>query len=410
MLPYTEYTGSKENKNLHITHLEDMVLEGGVTGTRNAIMFLQSLRDMLAGHSKTSRINLTVKFDGAPAIFTGINPENGRFFVGTKGVFNKDPKLNYTDTDIDKNHTGEGLNYKLKIALRYLRDLDIRGVIQGDMMFTKNELKQEKIDNLDYVTFRPNTITYAVPDNTTLASQIKNAQMGIVWHTSYHGPTMMDMRASPGVDIGNMRPTRHVWYRDASFVDASGTATFTKDETDRLNVILAQAGSLFKNISARTLNEIATNRNYSLQLKAWNNLKVREGTEINNTSQHIQDFISFMEEKLNTSINDAKKQDTKHRRQMEKRVVLGFYRANRNELKKIIDLQNLIVRAKLMIVRKLEQVKSIGTFMKTDDGFRVVNHEGFVAVDSLGSGMVKFVDRLSFSHNNFNTAKNWTNE
>jgi len=109
-------TESKEGKNLHLEHLEDEVLNNGVVGARSAINFLQSLRDMLAGRSAT-KINVTTKWDGAPAIFVGTNPENGKFFVGTKGVFAKNAKLNYTEEDIDNNHPGEGLNHKLKTAL-----------------------------------------------------------------------------------------------------------------------------------------------------------------------------------------------------------------------------------------------------------------------------------------------------
>ena len=132
-----------EAKNLHLEHLEDEVLNNGVVGTRGAINFLQSLRDMLAGSSKSS-VNVTVKWDGAPAIFAGINPENGQFFVGTKGVFNKNAKINYTIDDIDRNHPGTGLNQKLKVALTELSKLGIKDVdkiynlddmVGGDALF-----------------------------------------------------------------------------------------------------------------------------------------------------------------------------------------------------------------------------------------------------------------------------------
>jgi hypothetical protein len=164
MINYQDYlTESKEGKNLHLEHLEDEVLNGGVSGTRGAISFLQSLRDMLAGHATGRTVNLTTKWDGAPAIFAGINPENGKFFVGTKGVFAQNAKLNYTNADIDANHPGEGLNVKLKIALKYLAELGIDGVMQGDMMFTSADLKTETIEGKSYITFQPNTIIYAVP-------------------------------------------------------------------------------------------------------------------------------------------------------------------------------------------------------------------------------------------------------
>ena len=410
MLTYQDYLiEAKEGKNLHLEHLEDEVLNGGVSGTRGAISFLQSLRDMLAGHATGRTVNLTTKWDGAPAIFAGINPENGKFFVGTKGVFAQNAKLNYTNADIDANHSGEGLNAKLKIALKYLPELGIDGVMQGDMMFTSADLKSENIAGKSYITFQPNTIVYAVPEDSGLAKQIRSAKMGIVWHTTYKGDTMANMEASFGADIGKFKASKNVWYRDASFVDASGTATFTKQETEALNAILSQAGSLFRTISARTLNMIATNDSYKIQIKAWNNLKVREGKEITNTTAHVAGLLATVEEKLNKSILEAKRADTKQKRQLEKKIVMGFYKDNKNELKKIFDLQNLLIRAKNMIVQKLQQVQdSVGTYLRTDaTGLKVTAPEGFVAIDRIGKA-VKLVDRLEFSQANFNAVKNWS--
>lgn len=409
MLTYQEYlTEAKEGKNLHLEHLEDEVLNGGVSGTRGAISFLQSLRDMLAGHATGRSVNLTTKWDGAPAIFAGTNPENGKFFVGTKGVFAQNAKLNYTNADIDANHPASGLNSKLKVALRYLPELGINGVMQGDMMFTSSDLKSETIEGKSYITFQPNTIVYAIPEDSSLAKQIKAAKMGIVWHTTYNGNTMADMEASFGADIGHMKQTQNVWFRDASFVDATGTATFTKQETEALTAILSQAGSLFRTISPRTLNTIATNDTYKIQIKAWNNSKVREGKEITNTTAHVAGLIATVEDKMNRSILDAKKADTRQKREMEKKIVVGFYKDNKNELKKILDLQNLLVRAKNMIIKKLQQVQdSVGTYLRTDaNGLKVTAPEGFVAIDHIGKA-VKLVDRLEFSQANFNVVKNW---
>jgi hypothetical protein len=232
--------------------------------------------------------------------------------------------------------------------------------------------------------------------------------MGIVWHTTYSGKKMADMKASFGADISTLKASRNVWYRDASYVDASGTATFTLEETKELTSILSQAGSLFRTISPRTLNEIATNDVYKITIKAWNNLKVREGKEITNTTQHVTGLILSVEDKLNKSILEAKKADTKRKRQMEKTIVMNFYKNNRNELKKIFDLQNLLVRAKLLIVRKLESAKdTLETYLRTDEnGLKITNAEGFVAVDRIGNA-VKLVDRLTFSQANFNSAKAW---
>ena len=398
----------KEGANLHLEHIEDEVLNRGVAGTREAINFLRSLRDMLAGHSE-SKINVTTKWDGSPAVFCGINPDNGKFFVGTKGVFNANAKLNYTDADIDTNHKGEGLNVKLKVALRYLPKLGIKGVLQGDMMFSKGDIKTQTIDGVEYVTFQPNTLVYAVPSESKLAQSMLAAQMGIVFHTSYTGKTFSDMKASFNIDIKNLTTTKDVWFRDAYFTDASGTATFTKEETVELTGILADAGRLFNQINAKTLNEIATSDTIKIQIKTFNNTKVRSGESIKNTTAHTAELIRYVEEKLNKAIKEVKMAETIKKRITEKNEIMRFYRSNASNLKLIFDMQNLLVEAKNMIIKKLQQMRQVtNTFVQTEDGFKITNPEGFVAVDKLKGNAVKLVDRLEFSHLNFTAQKAWS--
>ena len=406
-MKFTEFlTEAKENKNVHLEHIEDEVLNGGINGARSAINFLQALRNMLAGHSDT-KVNVTTKWDGAPAIFCGINPENGKFFVGTKSVFNKNAKLNYTDEDIDNNHPSGGLNQKLKVALAYLPKLGIKGVLQGDMMFTKGDIDKQVIEGHSYITFQPNTIVYAVPTETKLARTMLDAQIGVVFHTSYTGQKMEDMKASFNIDIGRLTPTKDVWFRDASFVDTSGSATFTEEETKKITYILSEAGKTFQQINSLTLNRISVNDMILTYIKTFNNAKVREGQKIKDTRQHTIDLIHWVEAKLNKDIADAKKEETKKKRITIKTDIMRFLRSSAAQLKFIFDLMNLIVDAKIMIVRKLETIKSIGTFVRTDDGFRITAPEGFVAVDRLKGNAVKLVDRLEFSQANFNAQKNW---
>ena len=406
-MKFSEYlTEDKQGKNLHLEHLEDEVLNGGVAGTRGAINFLQSLRDMLAGHAQ-SKINITTKWDGAPAIFVGINPENGKFFVGTKSVFNKDAKLNYTEEDIDNNHSSEGLNNKLKMALRYLPKLGIKGILQGDMMFSKGDIDTKIIEGEEYIVFQPNTIVYAVPSDSKLAKTMMAAQVGVVFHTSYTGKTMSDMKASFNIDIGNLSTTKDVWFRDASFTDASGTATFTETETKILSSKLTEAGRTFRSINSIVLNRISSVDSILTFIKTFNNTKIRQGQKITNTRAHTVELIKWIEEKLNKEVQSAKREDTKKKRIAEKNEMMRFFRGSATELQKIFELMNLMVDCKLMIVRKLETIRSIGTFIRTDDGYRITAPEGFVAVDRLKGNAVKLVDRLEFSQANFNAAKNW---
>ena len=399
---------TKEGKNVHLEHIEDEILNGGVSGARDSINFLRSLRDMLAGNSDT-KVNVTTKWDGAPAIFAGTNPDNGKFFVGTKSIFNKDAKLNYTNADIDNNHPSEGLNAKLKVALRYLPKLGIKGILQGDMMFTKGDITTKNIDGISYITFQPNTIVYAVPSDSKLAAAMSAAQIGVVFHTSYTGKTMDDMKSSFNIDINHLTATKDVWFRDAYFVDASGTATFTSDETKEVTKVLSDAGRLFQEINPMTMNRIAASDTILMQIKTFNNTKVRAGQEIKNTSIHTAELIKWVADKLNKEILSAKKAETKLKREHEKNELMRFYRQNAGELKKIFDLQNDVVRAKKMIIVKLQNMRQVtNTFLRTDDGFKVTNPEGFVAVDKLKGNAVKLIDRLEFAHANFNAAKNWT--
>ena len=394
-----------EQKNLHMEHLEDEVLNGGVEGTRAAINFLQGLRDMLAGNADAS-VDVTVKWDGAPAVFAGYNPENDRFFVGTKGVFAKNAKINYTEADIDENHSG-GLASKLKVALNELPKANIKGVLQGDMMYTADDLQKQTIDNVPYITFQPNTIVYAIPVKSGLAAKILSSNMGIVWHTTYSGTTMEDMSASFGVSSGAFTESSSTWQADASFRDTSGSSTMTKTETDQVTKILSQAGKLFKQIDSNTLAMVAGDPTPKELIKTYNNKMVREGQKITNVKRHTAGVIKFVYDKLRADVDKVKRENTKIEKQRKMDLYVDFFRKHSSDLVKIFALQNLLIDAKLLIVRKLEKVKDIKTLMKTSTGFKVTAPEGFVAIDKLKGGAVKLVDRMEFSMQNFNAAKNW---
>ena len=405
MKTFKQYlTEAKEGKNLHLEHLEDEVLNNGINGTRAAINFLQSLRDMLAGNAKSS-VNVTVKWDGAPAIFAGINPENDKFFVGTKGVFNATPKVNYTDADIDANHSAPGLNSKLKIALKYLPKLGITDVLQGDMMFTQDDLSTETIDGKSYLTFQPNTIVYAVPEESS--DKIKKAKMGIVWHTTYSGDTLQSMRASFNTNIKGLTKTNDVWFTDADYKDTSGTINFNKAETSTITSVLSQAGKTFSKFNSQFTKQLMSRQDVVLLIKTFNNVKVREGQKISNTSKHSQELIKYVDVKFQKNIDSVKTPKAKQAKQKTKDEVIRFLSSHKKDLQTIFDMQNLLTDAKNMIIRKLEKARGVmDTFIRTDNGYRVTAPEGFVAIDQMGDA-VKLVDRLEFSQANFTAAKNW---
>jgi len=398
-------------KNTHMTHIEDLILDGGVKGARQAILALRSLRDMLSGNAKAP-VDVTVKWDGAPAVFAGEDPETGEFFVAKKGIFAKNPKVYKNHADIDADTSGD-LNKKLKLAFDSLKGLGIKGVIQGDFMYDKADLKKEKIDGESYIVFHPNTIAYAIPASSSLAKEITRSKIGIVWHTSYSGATFETMRAEFGREIvPKLKKSKDVWMQDATLPDLSGTATLTAKETAELNKNLSSAGKIFKQIASTVLKEIESNKELNLVINVYNNRMVREGQRIADTKKHATGLVMFVNNRYQKEI-DKRTSEKGKQTQIDKRdeLLKFFSKNNIKNLKLIFDLQNFVINSKLIIINKLNSLNKINTFVKTKSGFKVTNQEGFVAIDRMEGGAVKLVDRLEFSFNNFSKdiIKGWDN-
>lgn len=410
MISFVELTEDKAGKNLHLEHLEDEILNFGVDGGRAAINFLRSLRDMMAGESRSS-VNMTVKWDGAPAIFAGIDPEDGKFFVAKKSVFNVNPKLYKTEQEIDDDLSGT-LNAKFKVALEELSKLNIKGVLQGDLMFT-DDVETDDIDGVQHYTFQPNTIVYAVPVDSDFGKQIKSANIGIVWHTTYTGNSLPDMKAKFGADISKLSTPSSVWMDDASYKDTSGTATFTSAETDKITKILSDTGKTFQTINGPKLRaflrlqDSMTGQIAGASLKTYNNSKVRKGEKITNPAAHAKGYEKWVFDSIQKQIDKAKSDKGKEKYENIQKEYVREVKRHTINLKQVIAFQNLLVDAKMMIVTKLDQVKSIGTFIRTPNGFKVTNPEGYVAIDRVKGNAVKLVDRMEFSFNNFTAIKAW---
>ena len=394
-----------EQKNTHMTHIEDKVLYGGVKGTREAILALRSLRDALGGEHDG---NVSVKWDGAPAIFAGIDPRDGRFFVAKKGIFNKSPKVYKSDDDIDADTSGD-LNKKFKLALQHLPLLGIKGVIQGDFLYSSADVKTEKIKGKSYVTFHPNTIVYAVPAGTPMAKEIKASKIGIVWHTRYTGNSFENMKASYGVDVSKLKKTKNVWSQDAMLRDMT-KFTMTKSDTEEVNGYLSTAGKIFNQIAGSTLRELETNQKFAATIETYNNTFVRSGTVVGDTAKHVNGLVRYITSKYNKEIDKLKTQKGKDRKKSALEKELEFFSSeNRASLKKIFDLQKVIILAKLKLINILNKLNSAKTFLKTKRGYKVTGQEGYVAIDKLGGDAVKIVDRMEFSFANFSPTilKGW---
>ena len=401
----------KGGKNLHLEHIEDEILNYGVDGGRAALNFLRSLRDMLSGASRSS-VNMTVKWDGAPAMFAGVEPETGDFFVAKKSVFNVNPKLYKTEQEIDDDLSG-ALNSKFKVALQEFSKLGIEGVLQGDLMFT-DDIETSTIDGEKYYTFQPNTIVYAAPVNSDFGRRLKTSKIGIVWHTTYTGKTLQGMKASFGANISSLKKPSSVWMDDATYKDTSGKATFTAAETEKITSILSQTGATFQKINANGLRSFLvlqgqmTGTLAGASLKTYNNSKVRAGEIISNPAAHAKGYEKWIVDSIQKQIDKVKSPAGKDKYTNMQKEYLREVKKHTKNLIQIITFQNLLVEAKMQIVKKLNSVKGLtDTFVKTKNGFKVTNPEGYVAIDRVSGGAVKLVDRMEFSYNNFTAIKAW---
>ena len=395
-----------QEKNTHLEHLEDDIINNGAKGGENAINFLKSVRNMLAGNTKGA-VNMTVKWDGAPAIICGQNPENGKFFVGTKSVFNVNPKINYTLRDIKKNHSGPVAD-KLAICLRFLSKLSIRGILQGDLLFTDDDKKAVNIDGEKMISFTPNTITYAVPVDSKVGRQIARAKMGIVFHTSYTGKDMKSLSAGFGTIRGS--GGSNIFLASAQYNDKSGSVMFNASELKMFDAQIRMAeGSLSK--AKGILNDMSTARtdplSVAFRLKTFFNyfIKNTKGDmgKVRDMQQKFRDYFNNM---LQAEI-DAKKTDKGKEKYIKaQKEGLRFIDRNKQALYFAIASHITLANCKNTLLRKMNQIQSIGHFVRTSNGYRVTAPEGYVAVDRV-AGAVKLVDRLEFSRTNFTLPKGW---
>ena len=403
MKTFRQYIQESTDKNRHLEHLEDLIFDRGVEGAKSACGFLVGLTDMLSGSSKTP-LNLMVKWDGSPSIVCGTNPENGKFFVATKSAFNKNPKINYSEADIELNHPSSVADV-LKVCLSNLSKLNITGVLQGDLLYLKQDIKIAEHGGQKLITFKRNTITYAVPHESRMGQDILSSNLGIVFHTTYTGSTIQSLRASYGADVSSLKST-HVWVTDASFNDVSGASTMTKEETAYATKRVSEIKAVVNMLDASLIDSIVSNGTLKSLIKQYINSKVKDGQSIEGTKSYANGLVAFVSGRYANQIKNLKTERGKSNKHQHMVNTLSFIQENGQQFVLLFMLAALIADVKGLLISKLQKVESIGTFLETSDGFTVTAPEGFVAVDHIGN-VIKLVDRLEFSRANFTMDRSW---
>jgi hypothetical protein len=395
---------TESTKNTHLEHLEDLIFNSGYAGAQSALDYVESLRQMLAEGTGTTT-KLTVKWDGSPAVICGIDPADGKFFVGTKSVFAKaEPKRCKSDRDIEQWYSDKPeLAAKLSAALKYLPKIGIGMVVQGDLMFTEGDVNVVEINGEDCYVFTPNTITYAVPVKSHLGEKIQRAKIGIIFHTAYEGDTVDTMQASFGVNVGGLTPHADVWFDDATYKDYTGVASLTPSENTQIQRQLSATLTTMEKIGQQRFDIILTNKEFARNIKPFINKMIRQGSQVGEPTQFLKQFVDHYTAELMQDIEtlaggpQGRAAQNRLAKIKEKEQWIAD---NSNTLLGILATYKRIIELKHMVLRKIQQVEGIGTFQKTNDGYKVTTPEGFVAIGHDG-GAIKLVDRLEFSRTNF---------
>jgi hypothetical protein len=384
-------------------HLEDLIFNNGYAGAQQALDYVESLRAMLAEGTGTTT-KLTVKWDGSPAIICGIDPSDGKFFVGTKSVFSKGtPKRCKSAKDINEFYSDQpGLVDKLMASLKHLPKLGISGVLQGDLMFTEGDITIVNVNDEDCYVFTPNTITYAVPVNSHLGKQIARAKIGIIFHTTYEGESIETMSASFNVNLGTLSLSKDVWFDDATYKDYTGIASLTPPENAELLKYISATSATMEKIGQAKFDIIIADKDFARVIKPFINKSIRGGVHVGEPTQFLKSFISHYNDELMKGIEDMAGGLTGRGAQNRLAKIKAreeWIADNSNTLLGILAVYKRVIELKRLIMNKLNQVDRIGTFQKTENGYKVTTPEGFVAIGHNG-GAIKLVDRLEFSRAN----------
>lgn len=379
----------------HLSHLEDLIFEEGKRGLDFAIESIVIYVNAL--YNKSSGATITTKWDGSPSII--VHHSSNDYWVASKSAFNATPKLNRTDADIEANHGhSPGLVEKMKYALKYCKELGINGTLQGDFLYTEGDLKPQTIDGVKHVTFKPNTITYAVAFDSDIGRKILASKMGIIFHTYYTGDDPASMKANFGYSISKLKKSRNVFVDDAILKDKTKDLSLSDSEQDTLIRAHTELKKLSSIIPTSFLTWLSTHKTVSTLIAKYNNANVRAGSYVGSSKAH--GVTQFIHDELQKEIDKVKTATTKTKKDNERQQILDFVDEHKQVLEKVYEAFSLVVACKMIVVNKLNKLETgVAGFVERGNALVPTAPEGFVAVQ--GDRVVKLVDRLEFSRNNF---------
>ena len=414
---YLEFFDEIDGAVKHIDHLEENILNKGKAGVIEALENIDAAIEYFVGETDYA---ISTKFDGAPAIVAGQDPK-GAFFVASKSAFAKNPKINYTHEDIDRNHPGPGLSDKLHSALDYLPSLRLKGIYQMDYMFDsspvppgeyttgKSVATPDFIDgiknNNEFIAFKPNTILYAVSPDSPYGSDIRNAKIGVAIHIEYQ------------VVKGILKVKKYT-SSPSEFKSSKDVFVF--------NILINKPKNPNKRITTQLLRDVDKKKArimklvdkidfdslkaYTAELKTYINIEVRGGQFLEDTNISADKFITYVINRKKDAIKKLKREASIQNKQKQLQQHIKVLRALKPSVKKALDVTKILANLKnnlISIFNEFTRNEVLGTYLETDDGWKTTPPEGYAGsrVDDAGARITKFVDRAEFSAANFGTGK-----
>ena len=314
-------------------------------------------------------------------------------------MFAQNAKVNYTKKDIASNHGTDELGQKLLKCLVHLKKLNIQGVVQGDLLYTDEDIIRKNIDGKTQLTFTPNTITYAVPEASALGKQIDRAKVGIIFHTTYVGESLADMNAQGGADVSSFAKSNDVFFDNATYKDVSGSAKFTDDETKQFYNGIEKLETLLNGVPRDLSGVLVQNQDFIPMFQMYINAMVKQGQLPSDVNKFLLGFKTFYNDRMQKQMSGLKAQKALQLRQDKMKQMPVFLNRAKKPLQAMLMFYKAVQTMKAFVLKKMNQAQAIGSFQQTDGGLEVTEPEGFVAVDKSGNA-VKLVDRLGFSRRN----------
>ena len=391
----------------HLEHIEDEMLNHGVDGCTASVSAMKEMLKMLG--KKPSSGYMQTKWDGAPSVVCGKHPITGRFFVGTKSVFNKEPKLCHFDDDVDVYYSGD-LATKLKTALQYFKPLGITGVIQGDLLFTEKDKKTVTVNNENLITFTPNTITYGVPVNSDMGKKISTAKIAVVFHTHYNGDDLSSMTASAGAPTSEFSKTTDcvVIENDTPMADVAvptNTLQLFERNTNTIESMCKKSGKFLNTLVDNMGTSGDKKFHIASYLKQFFNNEIKEGRSISDSQKAIKSIGEFYRTKMNKEVEKMKSVQKQAERRKQMYDGIAYLEDNITEFDAMFTLYRKMQENKEIVIKALDNLETFRTFVQTDKGYKVTGPEGYVLHHD--GDMIKLVNRIEFSYNNFTLAKQW---